>query len=700
VLADILDLKQYDDLEDRAKEEAKERKLKAAERENQVARIDAELLLKPAYVKSLEEVEADITQKQAVLAALREELQALHAREQDLQSSERRLAELQTREHDRITEMVDAQARIQQNSARQADLETLLSQRAEIECGFKELQAAVAEERRFSDSISSLLPLQDEQAALQRKIDEERMRLSGEQRQHEAQVRDLQARLAGREKIQRQLDNVLTKLDEMTRLQERHEDTKCKKEALDVSFRSLSAEKDACETEGNQLAQKLDLLSRTHAEGNGHVGCPLCGTDLQAEALQRVQRSFESDIAARRQEFVAKRKELEGVKREMVGLEALIAKEREQLKPLAGYQEDKARYMHTLASLDDDLVKLDSTQALLLAVSNRLSGSDYALDARQELAGVEARIAGLAYNKEDHAAARRKLHDLEAKGYAERYHSLESAGSELATVLASIEADRKRLGTWTRDQQSDLTEIAVLQPQVEQLEVVSGHLRDRGREASDLSAALDALLGRRGDLRGKIAHCEALQEEKQRVLEEYELAVQEKGIYDQLALAFGKNGIQAMIIENVIPEIEDEANSLLDRMTNGRMSVHIATQRDSRNGKSVIETLAINISDEVGTRAYELYSGGEAFRINFALRIALSKLLARRAGAQLQMLVIDEGFGTQDGQGRDKLVGAIRSIQEDFEKVLVVTHIEELKGEFPVRIDVIKTESGSYIVNG
>ena len=45
-------------------------------------------------------------------------------------------------------------------------------------------------------------------------------------------------------------------------------------------------------------------------------------------------------------------------------------------------------------------------------------------------------------------------------------------------------------------------------------------------------------------------------------------------------------------------------------------------------------------------------------------------------------------------------MSAIRSIQEDFEKVLVVTHIEELKGEFPVRIDVVKTENGSYIMTG
>jgi exonuclease SbcC len=126
------------------------------------------------------------------------------------------------------------------------------------------------------------------------------------------------------------------------------------------------------------------------------------------------------------------------------------------------------------------------------------------------------------------------------------------------------------------------------------------------------------------------------------------------------------------------------------------MHVRFETQRETLKGDTV-ETLAIKISDELGTRSYELYSGGESFRVNFAIRIALSKLLARRAGARLQTLVIDEGFGTQDTQGRERLVEAINSIREDFEKILVITHIEELKDAFPVRIDVFKTPQGSQV---
>jgi len=155
--------------------------------------------------------------------------------------------------------------------------------------------------------------------------------------------------------------------------------------------------------------------------------------------------------------------------------------------------------------------------------------------------------------------------------------------------------------------------------------------------------------------------------------------------------------VQALLIESAIPEIEDEANNLLNRMTDGRMNIRFETQREAKSSDSTIETLDIRISDEIGARDYELFSGGEAFRINFAIRVAISKVLARRAGARLQTLVIDEGFGTQDARGRERLVEAINAIQDDFEKIMVITHIDELKDAFPVRVDVWKTAEGSRL---
>jgi exonuclease SbcC len=81
--------------------------------------------------------------------------------------------------------------------------------------------------------------------------------------------------------------------------------------------------------------------------------------------------------------------------------------------------------------------------------------------------------------------------------------------------------------------------------------------------------------------------------------------------------------------------------------------------------------------------------------VNFAIRIALSRLLARRAGARLQTLVIDEGFGSQDDEGRERLVEAIHSVMDEFAMILVITHLDELRERFPVRIEVQKTALGS-----
>ena len=150
-----------------------------------------------------------------------------------------------------------------------------------------------------------------------------------------------------------------------------------------------------------------------------------------------------------------------------------------------------------------------------------------------------------------------------------------------------------------------------------------------------------------------------------------------------------------MIIETAIPEIEEEANRILSRMTDGRMHVKFETQRDVRSGVGTIETLDIKIADELGTRSYEMFSGGESFRVNFAIRIALSRLLAHRAGTRLQTLVVDEGFGSQDQEGRDRIVEAIQAIEAEFEKILIITHLEDLRERFPVRIEVTKTAAGS-----
>jgi len=265
--------------------------------------------------------------------------------------------------------------------------------------------------------------------------------------------------------------------------------------------------------------------------------------------------------------------------------------------------------------------------------------------------------------------------------------SLPQEKEGLERAQKTVEDLRKALQEDIERKKTLLGEIETL-PRLERelgdAERAHRELRERERKYRDRLVEVQAILRRFAQL----------ETEREASIKELRSIAEEKSIYDELATAFGKRGTQALIIEKALPEIEEEANRLLGRMTDNRMHLKIESQRDTKKGDT-IETLDIKIADELGTRNYEMFSGGESFRVNFALRIALSKLLARRAGAPLPTLIIDEGFGTQDSAGREKLVEAINSIQDDFEKILVITHIEELKDAFPVRIDVIKTEEGS-----
>ena len=58
-------------------------------------------------------------------------------------------------------------------------------------------------------------------------------------------------------------------------------------------------------------------------------------------------------------------------------------------------------------------------------------------------------------------------------------------------------------------------------------------------------------------------------------------------------------------------------------------------------------------------------------------------------------MFIDEGFGTQDAAGRERILDVIGAIEGDFEKIIVITHLDDMKDMFPVRIEVQKDGDGS-----
>lgn len=205
------------------------------------------------------------------------------------------------------------------------------------------------------------------------------------------------------------------------------------------------------------------------------------------------------------------------------------------------------------------------------------------------------------------------------------------------------------------------------------------------------------LEGKFGALSQALKEIERQKEELKNKEKKLKEAEKETAVLHELVEAFGKKGIQAMIIEQAIPAIEENANEIVRQISDERMSLKFITQRAKKTAEELIETLDIKITDSQGERDYEMFSGGEAFRINFAVRVALSKFLASRSGIHLRFLAMDEGFGTLDAAGREDLIKTINSIRKEFAKIIIMTHIEELKDLFPTQIFISKNEKGSQI---
>ncbi|SFM21929.1 sbcc family protein [Pelosinus propionicus] len=156
--------------------------------------------------------------------------------------------------------------------------------------------------------------------------------------------------------------------------------------------------------------------------------------------------------------------------------------------------------------------------------------------------------------------------------------------------------------------------------------------------------------------------------------------------YQTLVKAFSRDGIPALIIENAVPELERIANDILGQMSGGKNYLKFETQKELKSRSGMAETLDIIVGDWAGERIYETYSGGEQLRIDFAIRFALAELLARRAGSKVDWLTIDEGFGSQSDEFLPMVIDAVKQVASRFGVVLVISHVKTVQEAFEQKI--------------
>lgn len=315
---------------------------------------------------------------------------------------------------------------------------------------------------------------------------------------------------------------------------------------------------------------------------------------------------------------------------------------------------------------------------------------------RRKIKEIEQQIQEVGYDRSQHISISNALR--QAKNYQARYHELRQAERKYPDLEIKHRELKKILQQRHSEQEKIKQELEQYRQQVinikdyrEELNILNQNIHNRRRQ-------LDDFFGKKGRLEASLIQLEVLKTQHTEAKKQLKEVSKKYRIHHELAQAFGKNGIQAFMIENILPELEAQTNHILSRLTENQLHVQFLTQKAGKKKSSkLIDTLEIKIADAQGTRPYETYSGGEAFRINFSIRLALAKLLAQRAGTSLQLLIIDEGFGTQDTEGCERLIAAINAIANDFSCILAVTHMPQFKEAFQNRIEVYKTNQGSKL---
>ena len=690
VLANILGLSFYDELEGQAKELAKQQETEKVQLESTIRDINDELAQKPTYDTELEEAQQVLSQMEKITKEKEARLNELRQQKESLEKKKVQLDQLEANVRDRTTSLKVLDEQVNQLHSRIKEYEALIVQRATIEEGylrFTETKKLSDElEQKFRQSVN----LERQKSLLESKIKEAGQSLNTEHTVIQNRIGDLEAKSLKLPQLKNQLRQLQAQLGQLAEQEETLRQKKQTSQELQTQVNYLESNQTQLEQEIKELGEKIELLS-TQTEAK----CPLCETELGAEGLKLIESKYTADrqdkadsLKSNQAELVQKKTELESLKTQLSQLETQLNQDKISTQSKAGILNKE------VAESEEADKQLAEKRSQLAEIEQRLVKKDFATIEQEALGELEGELAKLDYNSEQHEQVRNQLTSLEH--YEEPKRKLEEADrlinqereaaarAEAATqeLRRSLEVDNQK----KQELSVELASLPQLVSDITQAETEYQALDLRQKQAQEALWKVKA----------KLQHCAELEirkKEKEKLLAQ---SAKQESIYKELAKAFGKGGIQALLIEMALPEIEIEANRLLGRMTDNRMHVKFETQRETKKG-DVIETLDITISDELGTRNYEMFSGGEAFRINFAIRIALSRILARRAGAPLPTLIIDEGFGTQDSTGIEKLKEAINSIQEDFDKILVITHIEELRDAFPTRIDVIKTSEGSTL---
>jgi len=155
--------------------------------------------------------------------------------------------------------------------------------------------------------------------------------------------------------------------------------------------------------------------------------------------------------------------------------------------------------------------------------------------------------------------------------------------------------------------------------------------------------------------------------------------------------AFGSRGIKTIVIDYLLPNLEEKINNILSQMSDFR--VNLDTQQEKTSGEGNKEGLFIIIMNEIGEKMpFENYSGGEKLKIIVAISEALATL--QKCGFRM----FDETFFSLDENSLEGFMSVLGRLIDKFPQILCISHIQDIKEAFENNIIVTKHNGVSVVL--
>lgn len=156
--------------------------------------------------------------------------------------------------------------------------------------------------------------------------------------------------------------------------------------------------------------------------------------------------------------------------------------------------------------------------------------------------------------------------------------------------------------------------------------------------------------------------------------------------------AFSPRGVKAVIIDYLVPQLEDRINGVLSQMSEFR--IRLDTQMPTADNEGVKEGLFITVlNDSKALLPFESYSGGERVKITVAISEALASLMTG-----VGFRIMDENIISLDSESTEAFVDVLSGLQDKFPQLILISHINSIKDMFAKKVTVVKVGGISKII--